>query len=103
MVTSSTISDGNNSDEDDADDQDKPFTIEAARKDVVAYLTEQEESYFTCRGKTKAEVLVDSELIDTVAAEHYKCVMNFGNDREWSVKDACDVEPGIEDLCNCND
>ena len=31
------------------------------------------------------------------AAEHYKCVMNFGNDREWSVKNACDVEPGIKD------
>lgn len=90
----SSLTSGNG---DNPDNQDKPFTIEDARKDVVDYLTEQEDSYFTCRGKAKDEILADSELIDTVAAEHYKCVMNFGNDREWSVKNACDVEPGIKD------
>ncbi len=71
------------------------FDLSTAREDVVGYLSRQDDAYFAARGKTKDAVLADSGLIDALAAEHLKCVMQFGNDREWSVKDACNVEPGI--------
>ncbi len=61
----------------------------------MLYLEAQDNSYFQERGRTKEDVLLDSELLGALAAEHMKCVNNFGNQREWSCKDACDCEPGI--------
>ena len=72
-----------------------PLSFADAKGDILAYLSAQKEAYFLSRGATKAAVLQNPELIDTLAAEHRKCVNNFGNDREWSCKDACDAEPGI--------
>ena len=66
--------------------------------DVVNYLRAQGEHYFTCRGTTKTAVLNDSDRISLIASEHRKCVERFGNEREWSVKDACDNAPGIVDV-----
>lgn len=73
----------------------EPLTFAEAKEDILTYLSGQDEAYFLSRGKTKTAVLQDRELIDNLAAEHRKCVNNFGNDREWSWKDACDAEPGI--------
>lgn len=72
------------------------FSYEDAKKDILSYLSEQENEYFEERGRSREDVLQDTELIDSLAAEHLKCVNNFGNDREWSCKDACDSDPGIE-------
>lgn len=71
------------------------FTLADAKADVVAYLKAQDEAYFAERQRTKATVLADDELLDELTGEHYKCVTKFGNDREWSAKDACDSNPGI--------
>ena len=40
-------------------------------------------------------IILKKDLIERIASEHRKCVESFGNEREWSVKDACDNEPGI--------
>lgn len=69
-----------------------------AKSDIVSYLEAQDDSYFQERGCTKKDVLLDSELLETLAAEHMKCVNNFGNEREWSCQDACDCEPGISGI-----
>lgn len=66
-----------------------------AKEDIVAYLTAQDAAYFADRGTTKEQVLQDTLLLGLLADEHRKCVNNFGNDREWSCKDACDSDPGI--------
>ncbi len=68
-----------------------------AKRDIVSYLEAQDDSYFQDRGRTKEDVLLDSELLETLATEHMKCVNGFGNEREWSCQDACDCEPGIAD------
>lgn len=64
--------------------------------DVIDYLNEQDDEYFSERCTTRSAVLSNRELLDRIAAEHRKCVEQFGNERDWSVKDACDNEPGIE-------
>lgn len=71
------------------------LTLEAARKDIVEYLGQQENDYFSERGTTKEQVIGDQELIENLAVEHMRCVNRYGNEREWSCKDACDVEPGF--------
>lgn len=71
------------------------FTFKQAREDVIAYLSDQDEEYFDKRCCVKAKVLVDDDLIDRLAAEHLKCVTQFGNDRDWSVQNACDSDPGV--------
>lgn len=68
---------------------------EDARQDVASYLAEQGDAYFAERGRARKDVLEDNELIDTLTEEHMRCVNRFGNDREWSVRDACDHEPGF--------
>lgn len=72
------------------------ITFDAARQDVVRYLTRQDDKYFEERGTTRNAVFCDYEQIDLVASEHLKCVNSYGCDAEWSLKDACDVEPGIK-------
>ena len=62
----------------------------------IDYLNEQDDEYFSERCTTRSAVLSNRELLDRIAAEHRKCVEQFGNERKWSVKDACDNEPGIE-------
>ena len=64
-------------------------------QDVISYLNLQDDAYFEARGRKKEDVLADKDLIERIASEHRKCVESFGNEREWSVKDACDNEPGI--------
>ena len=71
------------------------LTYAEARGDIVTYLMTQSADYFTERGTTKEQILQDTDLLDILASEHMKCVNNFGNEREWSCQDACDVEPGI--------
>lgn len=71
------------------------FTYADALADVIDYLKAQDEDYFTSRGQTKEAVLRDRNLLSDCASEHLHCVTRFGNDREWSCKDACDNEPGI--------
>ena len=64
-------------------------------QDVVLYLTLKDENYFSERDTSKKEVLQNEDLLKRLADEHYKCVHEFGCEREWSIKDACDNEPGI--------
>lgn len=71
------------------------FGYKQARADIIKYLSTQPECYFTQRGRSKVEVLNDTETIADLACEHMHCVTRFGNDREWSCKDACDHTPGI--------
>ena len=71
------------------------FSRDEAEHDIISYLTNQDDTYFEERGTSKAAVLSNDCLIDNLAAEHYKCVMSFGNEREWSCRDACDHDPGI--------
>ena len=74
---------------------------EEARNDVITYLSAQQEDYFTERGRTKEDVLSDAEVVNEIAAEHMRCVNRYGNEREWSVENACDVEPGFgENICS---
>lgn len=74
--------------------------LKVYRQEVINYLTEQEDSYFACRGTTKTAVLADTERIDRIAAEHRKCVEQFGCDRAWSLADACGSDPGITPHAN---
>lgn len=71
------------------------FSRDEAEHDIISYLTNQDDTYFEERGTSKAAVLSNDCLIDNLASEHYKCVMSFGNEREWSCRDACDHDPGI--------
>lgn len=71
------------------------FGYVQARADIIEYLSAQPEDYFTQRGRSKREVLRDTETIADLTCEHLHCVKRFGNDREWSCKDACDIAPGI--------
>lgn len=71
------------------------FSREEAMDDVIKYLSAQDEEYFAERETTKAKVLSDDAILAELRDEHYKCVMNFGNDRDWSCRDACDNDPGI--------
>lgn len=90
--------DGNPVDIDDVPmeaETEQDFTMDDAKADVVAYLKAKSEEYFVARGRTKADVLADDELLDRLVAEHYKCVSKFGCTREFSVEDACDSDPGI--------
>ena len=66
-----------------------------AGADIVKYLQAQPEKYFKQRGRSKDEVLNDTETIANLACEHMHCVSQSGIDREWSCKDACDHTPGI--------
>lgn len=63
--------------------------------DVINYLNKQDDDYFAERGTTRSKALSDRDRLDFIAAEHRKCVEQFGNDRDWSVKDACDNAPGL--------
>lgn len=71
------------------------ITFDAARQDVIRYLTTKDDKYFEERGTTRNAVFCDYEQLDLIASEHLKCVNSYGCDIEWSLKDACDVEPGI--------
>lgn len=71
------------------------FSREEAMDDIIKYLSAQDEEYFTERETTKSKVLSDDTILADLRDEHYKCVMNFGNDRDWSCRDACDNDPGI--------
>lgn len=71
------------------------FTFQEAREEVLGYLKLQEESYFMEHETTEEAVLANSDLIDEVAFEHLHCVNSFGCDPNWSLKDACDNDPGI--------
>lgn len=66
-----------------------------AKEDVINYLKQQDDNYFLSRNTTRDTVLSDTDLIDHIASEHLACVTRFDCEREWSVKDACDVSPGI--------
>lgn len=66
------------------------ITEDAARDDIVAVLNNQDERWFEENWhRYKAEILANDALIDTLAAEHRRCVNRFGNDRKWSAEDAC--------------
>ena len=71
------------------------LTLNDAKEVVVGYLQMQEESYFTEHETTKEAVLANDALIEAIAYEHAHCVSSFGLDWDWSLKDACDNEPGI--------
>lgn len=71
------------------------FSREEAMDDIIKYLSAQDEEYFAERETTKSKVLSDDTILADLRDEHYKCVMNFGNDRDWSCRDACDNDPGI--------
>lgn len=71
------------------------FSREEAMDDIIKYLSAQGEEYFEKRETTKSKVLADDTILADLRDEHYKCVMNFGNDRDWSCRDACDNNPGI--------
>lgn len=71
------------------------FSREEAMDDIIKYLSAQDDEYFTERETTKSKVLSDDAILADLRDEHYKCVMNFGNDRDWSYRDACDNDPGI--------
>lgn len=60
------------------------FSRDEAEHDIISYLTNQDDTYFEERGTSRAAVLSNDCLIDNLASEHYKCVMSFGNEREWS-------------------
>lgn len=71
------------------------LTLTDAREYVVGYLQMQEDSYFEERETTKEAVLANDALIDAIACEHAHCVSSFGLNWDWSLKDACDNDPGI--------
>lgn len=71
------------------------YTFASFRDEVVDYLAKQDDEYFAARGVTKASVLANDTLIRTIAEEHFRCVERYGCDREWSLRDACDNDPGI--------
>lgn len=70
------------------------ISFEEAKQDVLEYLDSQSDEYFIEYGQTR-EIMQNDAVISAIAEEHMKCVNSFGNDRAWSVKDACDVEPGL--------
>ena len=72
------------------------MTTNEAERDILGYLKAQDDSWFEKRGRTKFEVLADGALISRLVDEHLRCVNRYGCDREWSVKDACESDPGIE-------
>lgn len=71
------------------------LTYTEAWGDVINFLRAQSEAWFLSCGRVKSDVLNDGILIDKIVGEHLRCVNNYGNDREWSVQDACTVDPGI--------
>lgn len=71
------------------------FSRDDAEQDVIDYLTKQNDTYFEDRGTTRDEVLSNCCLIDAISADHYKYVMSFGSEREWSCGNACDHALGI--------
>lgn len=71
------------------------MTREEARADIEGYLGSQSEEYFAERGQSREEVLNNEEIMDSLVNEHMACVNRYGVERDWSVKDACDVEPGF--------
>lgn len=73
----------------------RDLTYTEAWGDVMNYLRAQSEACFLSCGRIKDDVLSDGILIDKIVSEHLRCVNIYGNDREWSVQDACSVDPGI--------
>lgn len=71
------------------------FKYEDAYNDIIAYLNELSDERFTEFGTTRENVMADKEKLEELAFEHYKCVTQFGNDRIWSCKDACESDPGF--------
>jgi len=51
------------------------FIYNECRQDVIAYLSRQEEEYFTKRGCVKRAILNNKEVIDSVTFEYKKCVI----------------------------
>lgn len=71
------------------------LTRSEAWGDVMNYLRKQDDDWYEERDRIKEEVLNSAELIDDLVEEHLRCVNRYGLDREWSVEDACENEPGI--------
>lgn len=71
------------------------FKYEDAYNDIIAYLNELSDERFIEFGTTREKVMADKEKLEELASEHYKCVTQFGNDRIWSCKDACESDPGF--------
>ncbi len=71
------------------------FKYEDAYNDIIAYLNELSDECFIEFGTTREKVMEDKEKLKELASEHYKCVTQFGNDRMWSCKDACESDPGF--------
>jgi hypothetical protein len=64
------------------------FSYEDARKDVVQYLSKQDDRYFTEIGYTK-DVLLDDGVIDNIVVAHMDTVRTFNCSRDYSCEEAC--------------
>lgn len=64
------------------------FSYEDARKDVVQYLSKQDDKYFTERGYTK-DVLLDDGVIDNIVVAHMDTMRTFNYSRNYSCEEAC--------------
>lgn len=71
-------------------------TFQSFRDEVIEYLKNKNDRYFTKRGTTRERVLANDELIRAIAEEHFRCVERHGCEREWSLRNACDYDPGIQ-------
>lgn len=72
-----------------------PLTMTEAWGDVMNYLETRPEEWYGERDRTKYGVLNDAVLINAIVREHMHSVNHYGIDREWSIEDACTIEPGI--------
>lgn len=68
---------------------------EDAYNDIIDYLDGLSDEHFVEYGTTREAVMADKDKLEELAFEHYKCVNNFGNERSWSCKDACEFDPGF--------
>lgn len=65
------------------------------RKDIITYLTMQDDEYFRLCGYIKEKVLSNERIIDDITAAHRDCVIRIGCDRVWSCKNTCDSMLGF--------
>lgn len=76
--------------------EESPYISPAmAHADVVEYLAAQDSEYFEKRGRSYSDLLSDTYAFEAIVEEHMHCVNSYGCERGWSVKDACDNDPGF--------
>lgn len=71
------------------------MNFEDSLREVMTFIETLPDEEFSLRGTTKEAVLSNTDRLEWVAQEHRKCVLQFGVNREWSLKDAVMEAPGV--------